>query len=747
MIPEEQAPERFDRITTAVFGAALFMSAALLFLVQPMFAKALLPLLGGAPAVWNTCVVFYELILLAGYWYAFSMQRRLPLSRQFLVHLALLLLVLVLLPLRVHAFLPPPTSVTAVPWLLITLLVSLGLPLLVLSATSPLLQSWFAATTHQRAHDPYFLYAASNAGSLLGLLIYPFVLEPRIGLHSQSFIWTVGYLVLVVCLGLAAFIAYRSARSESSSGESTPAESTPNGSNEIGSRRKLRWVVLALIPSSLMLSVTSYLSTVIAPIPLLWVVPLALYLLTFIIAFSGDSDARLRRLRQITPIVVLLLVVAMATYYQWVLSFVILPLTAFFLIALTCHSLLAADRPSKTHLTEFYLWLAGGGAAGGIFMAIIAPLIFTSVVEYPLVLIAAAYFTRAPAEPTRRAILWDLELPLLLGVLFATLISLEARYMPSRLQGDAILGFWVAAAIALVLFRRPLGFAASVAALFLCSALFTTTQENRIYVERNFFGVLSVLAVEGYHKLYHGQTMHGVENMRPGYRDNPLSYYARSGPLGQLFAHLGPELKHGSIAVVGLGVGSALCYHTEGQQWTIYEIDPAMDSIARDRRFFHFIDDCAPQTPTVLGDARLSLEKAPDATYDLMILDAYSADYVPVHLVTREAVSLYVRKLKPHGVLAFHITSNWIDLEPVLSALAADADLQCYVQHQRINLAEAETGKTPSNWIALAPAGPATDALQRDPRWYACRPTRFPVWTDDYSSLVTAIPVQIKIGP
>jgi hypothetical protein len=742
-----------ERWSIPIYAAALFVSAALLFLVQPMFAKALLPLLGGAPAVWNTCVVFYELMLLAGYAYAFYLQRHAPLRVQIILHLGLVLLVLAFLPLRIHTFLPPPSSITAVPWLLFMLLVSLGVPLLVLSATSPLLQSWFAATSYQRSHDPYFLYAASNAGSLVGLLCYPFLLEPLVGLRTQSVIWTFGYFALVACLGLAAFVLYRSIGKNASAASASETVderdlASDRDAGAIAAKRKIRWVILAFIPSSLMLSVTTYLSTVVAPIPLLWVVPLALYLVTFIIAFSGDSETRLGRLRRIGPFVVLFLVVVMAAQVAWPpLILFTIHLAAFFVIALTCHSLLAADRPSKAHLTEFYLWLATGGAAGGIFTAIIAPLVFTTVVEYPLVLVLAAFFLRDSSEQTERPRLWDYELPLLLGAALAVFISLEARYAPAQFMLKVTLAFAVAALIAIVAFRRPMGLAVSVAALLLCSLLFASSIENRLYVERNFFGINSVVTLGPYHFLVHGQTTHGLENMLPDRRDTPLSYYARSGPLGQIFDSLHPGA-HGSIAVVGLGAGSALCYQGQGQQWTIYEIDPAVDRIARDPHLFRFIGDCAPQTRTVIGDARLSLQQAPDNTYALMILDAYSADYVPVHLITREALSLYLAKMTNQGILAFHTSSFWIDLAPVLTSLARNAGLACYVEHDTfLSMDEARRGKFASTWFVMAHKASDVEALIRNPRWRPCGQTTFPVWTDDYSSLVTVIPVHFSIGP
>lgn len=732
--------ETFEAWSTAIYGAALFQSAALLFLVQPMFAKEILPLLGGTPAVWNTCVVFYELMLLAGYLYAFALQRWLAPRVQLVVHLVLVLVVLAYVPLRIHALGAPPPSATPVPWLLLTLLFSLGVPLLVLGATSPLLQSWFAATTHRRAADPYFLYAASNAGSMIGLLSYPFLLEPFLGVHSQTLIWSVGYFVLIACLASAGIVLFRGA-------EKSAAPPVDDAPAHIASRRIVRWILLAFVPSSLMLSVTTYMTTDIAPIPLLWVLPLGLYLLTFVIAFSRGNEWRVRILPKITPFALLLLIVVMAAQVAWPRPLLItIHLATFFLIALTCHSLLVADRPPKRQLTDFYLWLATGGALGGIFTAIIAPLIFTTVVEYPLVLVLAAFFIRDDTardhEPQGDTLFLDILRPLMLGGVLAICIVLLARFAPQAPPVAVTLAFAAAAIVAGVFFSRPARFALAVGGIFLCSILFAASHETRLYVERNFFGISTVLAFGPYHVLVHGQTIHGVENMLPARRNEPLTYYTRSGPLGQIFSSLGPQVERAPVAVVGLGIGAAMCYRTRGEQWIIYEIDPAVDRIARDTHFFTFIDNCAPSAPTLIGDARLSLDQAVKNRFSLMILDAYSADYIPVHLLTREALQIYSRKLTPHGVMAFHISNQWFDLEPVLGSLAGDASLTCYVEHDaNVTAAEASAGKSWSDWAVIARAREDIAALIHDVRWHPCRLSKFPVWTDDYSSLVTTLKV------
>ncbi|MBV8281918.1 MAG: fused MFS/spermidine synthase [Candidatus Eremiobacteraeota bacterium] len=703
----------------------------------------LLPHLGGAPAVWNTCVVFYQLILLAGYYYVFLLRRWATPRVQLIVHLALVLVVLAFLPLRIHAFSPAPLNNGAILWVLVTLTLSLGVPLLALTATSPLLQAWFGATTHERAHDPYFLYAASNAGSLLGLLCYPFALEPLLGIREQGSIWTVGYAALLLLVFACAAVFFRSATLPAAQdAESAPAD------EPIQLRRKMRWLVLAFIPASLMLSATTYISTVIAPIPLIWVAPLALYLITLILAFSAGLEARLARLRRFGPWFVLPLVVILAAGVSLSVPLMIfIHLTAFFLISLTCHSLLAADRPPKAHLPEFYLWLAAGGAAGGLFSAIIAPLIFRTLLEYQLVLVLAAFFLREPPKDNTPSRVQDWYLPLGLGAALALFISFRFHPEMPNVAIISLITFSVAALIALVAFRRPLAFAVSVGAMVACGILLDATTENTLYVARNFFGQHTVLSRGPFHLFYHGTTLHGLEDMRPAHQRVPLSYYTHSGPLGQMFALRAPELAHASIGVIGLGAGSELCYRTPEQRWTIYEIDPIVDRIARDQSLFKYVSGCAQDVPTVLGDARLSLEQAPDASYDLLLLDAYSSDYVPVHLITREAVQLYTAKLTDHGILAFHVSNRWFALQRVLGSISQSLGMTCYLNFEQVlTIDDLRRGKSTSDWIVLARSDADLGAITQDHRWRKCPPTNFRVWTDDYSSLVTAIPVVFKIG-
>jgi hypothetical protein len=527
-------------------------------------------------------------------------------------------------------------------------------------------------------------------------------------------------------------------------------------------------VLLAFVPSSLMLSVTTYISADIAAIPLLWVVPLALYLLTFILVFAARPPIPHRLAVRAFPIVLLPLVVVFVSHVALPLPLQIaLHLLVFFAAALVCHGELARQRPDPRHLTAFYLWMSLGGVLGGLFNAIVAPLLFTGVVEYPLTLVFACLlvpaFHRRDAEPAlpldklgnrlskgaqsrqklveRRARLLDLLLPAVAGVLTALLLVA----LPSFAVGPgAALAFGAPALLCLSFTRRPLRFGLGVGAVLLAGALYANRGGETLYTERSFFGIHRVSRLElsdsgTYHALVHGNTLHGMQSQQPARSREPLTYYYRSGPLGQAFEALGAAKATQPVAAVGLGAGSVACYAQPGQAWTFYEIDPAVERIARDPRFFTFLRDCAPDAPVVLGDARLTLARAPDGAYGWLILDAYSSDAPPLHLLTREALQLYVAKLAPDGVLALHITNRHLDLEPVLGNLARDAGLAALIGDGRqVGAQEAAQARTGSRWVLMARSPAHLGLLANDARWQPL--TTAPdqeVWTDDFSSLLS----------
>jgi hypothetical protein len=736
-----------------VCAVAMFASGALLFLVQPMIAKMVLPLLGGSPAVWNTAMLFYQVLLLAGYLYAHASHRWLSLRQQVWLHLLVIALPLAVLPMTLPVGWIPPADRNPIPWLLALLLVGAGLPFFAVSTTSPLLQSWFARSAHPRAANPYPLYAASNTGSMLALLGYPLLIEPQLALRDQSRYWAVGYGSFAVLILAAVAMLWRSSRSLSRTAEANASPMSP-AVQPVTIRRRLRWIFLAFVPSSMMLSVTMYMSTNIAPFPLLWVLPLALYLCTFIVAFGASRVIPLTALRRATPLVLLpVAVVILSEATQPIRPLILFHLLAFTFVALVCHTELAVDAPDSASVTEFYLWLSIGGALGGVANALLAPLLFNSVLEYPLVLVVAALLipayraADAPAETdalpsTPRALAMDLSLPIGLSAA-ALLIDIGVRQLNLGSEfGARVVTLGLAAVLCFPFAERPLRFGLGIAAMLLASTSFEKDR-RLLFAERSFFGISRVFVTGGggFHELAHGNISHGAQNLDPAHRRDPLTYYTRTGPAGQLILarqRIGVVKR---VAVIGLGAGSLACYRREGEIWTFYEIDPLVLRIARDARYFSYLRDCAPEAQVTLGDARISLASAADRMYDLMLLDAYSADAIPVHLMTREAIALYRRKLAPSGIIALHVSNRYFDLESVVAALAQDAGLVTLIRRDvGLSKEESRLGKTESVWMLLAEPATALDEIARDARWRrAAVAPGMKVWTDDFSSTLSAL--------
>jgi len=718
-----------SRMLLIVYATTIFLTASLLFVVQPMFAKMVLPLLGGSPAVWNTCLVFYQAALLAGYLYAHATTSWLGVRRQAALHVGLVLLPLLLLPIGIPSGWTPPAAASPIPWLLALLAVAVGLPFFVVSTTSPLLQKWFAGTGHPSAGDPYFLYAASNLGSMLGLLGYPVLLEPRLRLAEQSRLWSGGYLLLLVFTLACAVLLWRSP---------VPALADPSRERLTGlaARRRLRWVLLALVPSSLMLSVTTFISADVEAIPLLWVIPLAIYLLTFVLVFARRPLVPHALVVRVLPIALLALVVVLVKRANQPLLLIMgLHLGVFFVAAMVCHGELARDRPPPAHLTEFYLWLSVGGVLGGVFNALVAPLVFDSVAEYPLTVVLACLLAPGARGGGRGQVVRDVALPVVTGGVTAGLIVGTEWAGPAAAPVGSLLALVVPAMLCFGFSRRPLRFGLGIGAILLAGTLSTGEQGRVVATRRSFFGVNRVTldATRGLHLLIHGSTLHGAQSLDPARRREPLGYYDPSGPIGQVFEALGDPP---SVALVGLGAGALACYARPRDEWDFYEIDPLVESIARDPRYFTYLRDCLPDARVVLGDARLSLARA-GRRYDLIVLDAYSSDAIPVHLLTREALQMYLDRLAPVGVLAFHISNQHLDLEPVLADLARDASLAALIRGDDVTPAERARGKLASRWAVMARRPDDLGSLVTDARWAPPRaPAGGRVWTDDFSSVL-----------
>ena len=720
-----------------LYAATMLLSATLLFAVQPMFTKMVLPMLGGSPAVWNTAMMFFQTMLLAGYAYAHLTSRLLAWRHQAILHVTLLAAAFAALPIMPVAGWTPPTDGLQVFWLLGLFAVSIGLPFFIVSANAPLLQRWFAVSGHSSAADPYFLYGASNLGSIVALLAYPVAVQPVLGLFGQSMAWTAGYAVLVVLIGLCALSIHRQA-------ENQPAAAQPRTRDAAAPsswRLRLQWIVFALVPSSLMLGVTTHISTDVAAVPLLWILPLTLYLLTFVVVFSRRPVLKHQWMVAALPYLAILVVLnLMGIGKDWLYSLG-LHLTAFFVCAMVCHGELVRRRPAASNLTEFYLFMSIGGMLGGVFNALLAPVLFTSVIEYPLALIAVCLL-RPEGTAHRRQWRKDLLLPALL---------LAALALPAMLPGFRIpemgkLGSYAfLLGISLLVFSfkdHSVRFALGLAATMIGINVLTQHAEVLAH-ERSFFGVHRVQSDAGgaINLLLHGTTVHGAQYTDPARRRTQLTYYHHAGPFGQLFDAYAGHPQTGHVAVIGLGAGALACYRQPGEDWTFYEIDPVVVTMARDSGLFHYLEDCAKDSPIVMGDARLSLRHAPAHRYGIMFLDAFSSDAIPIHLMTREALQSYLGKLAEDGIIVFHISNRYLDLAPVIAALAKDAGLAGRTQRYMpaAELVEARTS-VPAELVILSREDRYLEPLDKSGKWQrldTIRPTK--PWTDDYSNIVGAI--------
>lgn len=691
--------------------------------------------MGGSPSVWNTCVLFFQTLLLLGYLYSLALTKWLSLRLQAGVHFQLIAFV------AIYLFTFQATSISTVQyenptfWLLKTLFVSVGLPFFVLSASSPLLQSWFSRLKHQLSVDPYFLFAASNAGSLIALVSFPLILEPSLALNNQHQYWRVGFVILTALTGVIVF-TLRSATKDRT-GQNTP-------STRLSARRRLKWIALAAVPSSLMLGVTTYITSDVAAVPLLWVIPLAIYLLTFVIAFSQKqfaSIATLNRLMVVGALLVILILASGATEPAWIL--VATNLGFFFFAALVCHTQLANDRPDVVHLAEYYLWIAVGGALGSLFNVLIAPVVFKSVVEYPLMIALACMLqsTASQDAETRQTKHFDFIYPI--GLLVLTVgLALLVAYV--RLNSP-ILKVLIVLGIPLIIInhffrQRPLRLALSLLAVMLASVYYSGSSDRTLHKFRNFFGSTRVTtdAIGKINSLHSGNTIHGRQFAEQSRRCEPLSYHHENGPLGQVMAVFNAAPPNPRVGVIGLGVGAMAAYSQPGQEWTFYEIDKDVIHLARNSQHFTYLQNCMKGSLNVVeGDARLSLQNKRDGQFGLIVLDAFSSDAIPIHLVTQEALDLYLSKLADGGIIAFHISNRSLDLKPVLADLAQSRKLFCFgFDDLRESSLE---GKDPSQWIVMSRSPEEISNLSINSQWKRLYGTEGRVWTDDFSNIFRAI--------
>lgn len=723
--------ESASRRIPGIFAASLFMSALLLFSVQPMIARLLLPLLGGSPQVWNGCMLFFQAILLAGYGLAHFMARRLPLAVQFMIGIGLLAGGALVLPFELSPELirSVPRETDPVGWLFRALFFTVGAPCLLLSICSPLLQAWFAGTSHPRAREAYFLYQASNLGSLVALAGYVALVEPRSTIPEQARAWRIGYLALGVLLASCAWLRSRFPGSPEV-GDEVRLQSHP-------ARSALAWLALSFIPSSLMLGVTTHLSTDVATHPLLWVMPFILYLVAFILAFETDLDAS-RWSRPFAGILVLwaATMVLEATQPIWIL----LHLLTFFQASFVCLSRVSALRPPASDLTRFYLCLAAGGVLGGVFNALLAPRLFDRPLEYPLVMLVTSALVPAGTTEIER----KRRPGPLLGIILAGAAAAGA-ILAGGSQDEVGLAARLPLALPLslcfLLRHHPAHFAAGLLAVLLVPAAIRGQGPSLVLRHRNFFGVSTVTreAALGVLQLEHGVTVHGRQYLDEKRSRIPLTYYHPTGPAGDVFQMVASRQDMPRVAVVGLGVGSLASYATSVQHWTFFEIDPFIVTLARDMRHFTFLAQSRARSLTVeIGDARLRLGAVPPASYDLLALDAFSSDAIPMHLLTRESLRLYVSRVREGGIVTMHVSNQYLDLRPVVARLAQDAGLEGLIrEHSEISDEARDASVAPSTWVVLTKDRGMIEQLVATGRWerLVASPDA-PLWTDDSASIL-----------
>jgi spermidine synthase len=746
----KSAEASFAGVLLPLFMLAIFVSAALLFFVQPMFAKMVLPRLGGTPAVWSVAMVFFQTVLLAGYAYAHFVTRNLQGRQAVMIHLGIMLIAILFLPLGIATgWTKPPASGEAF-WLLGLFAVSIGLPFFALSANGPLLQAWFARTDHPAAKDPYFLYAASNIGSFLALLAYPFVVEPLSRLQQQTFAWSAGFIFLIVLIAGCGYLIWNTKDLKFAKPAKGETADKPTWSEAFV------WIALAAIPSGLLIAVTNHISTDVAAVPFLWVVPLALYLLTFVLVFSRFAPLVHQAAVILQPLFIAALIASQVfegfDSIFWILA---IHIAAFFFTALVCHGELARLRPAPAHLTEFYMWMSAGGMIGGVLAALVAPQIFSWVAEYPILIVLALLCRPGWIWPTGRfaTVFFWVALALVAAATLAPAFGHKVPLLSDLSPGVYTYMKWaigILLVVSILLSFDSVKYAYVIALCFLTIKAYENLDARTRHTVRSFFGVHKV--TDSYDRrfrvLLHGTTIHGAQRVMTNdykpYAGRPelTTYYYKSAAIAQAVAQARVN-KNGPInyAVVGLGTGTLACHKQEKDSVTYFEIDPTTIEIATNpRRYgFSFLEQCAPDAKIVLGDARLTIADAPDGSYDILVIDAFSSDAIPIHLMTKEAVEIYKRKLAPRGILVMHISNRHLELASVVAGIAAangmvvrthntsEGDDEVNDEDYKFSGTVTALVKKPEDFGNLSEAKQWKDE-KVDPRQW--------VWTDDYSNVL-----------
>ena len=728
----------------AVFTVTLFVSALLLFGVQPMFAKMVLPKLGGSAAVWSIALVFFQSVLLLGYAYAHILTTRLRPNTAVIVHLFVFAAALLVLPIAYPAGWEHAPQEDLPLWLIGLFAVGVGFPFFAVSANAPLLQYWFSKTGHPHGSDPYFLYGASNIGSFAALLCYPFVLEPLLSIGAQSLLWSAGYVLLgalIACCGVALWRIGGAAKDTA-----VPAAPSKRILTRPSAADRLWWIALAAVPSGLLVGVTAYITTDLAAAPFLWVIPLALFLLTFVITFQRSPALPHKAMLRMHSLAVASFLIFMFMPLNG-LYMPVIHLAAFFISAMVCHGELVRRRPDAEHLTEFYLLMSLGGVLGGLFAGLIAPQVFTRVLEYPILLVAV-FLVRADTWEAFKAS--DRRL-LLAGAALLAVIAGSLMQPDLQVSGGARLSAAAVLFVGIVLFSKsPLTQAVLITAGIVMMIGYDLKQDTVARV-RGFFGVNAVLAKQDgdFYVLAHGTTIHGaqdrreLETLREGEYPEPRPYYHREGAIATAL-NLVRQQKGTvqNVGVIGLGTGGMACLRQPGESWKFFEIDPHVVALARNPKYFTYLTQCEATNSVVMGDGRIQLAAEANQAFDALVLDAFSSDAIPAHLLTKEAMELYLSKLKPGGAVVFHISNRYMELASVVAAVAETQGAATYVSRMGDDIwnSDPDSYRTASIVAVVARSQADLAAVAEDGRWFQVAEDVDTVpWTDDYSNVISAI--------
>lgn len=726
------------RLYVPLFSITLLLSATLLFSIQPMFSKMLLPFLGGTPQVWNTAMLFFQAFLLAGYAYAHITGKYLSVPVQAALHIILLAIFVGVLPATIPAGWEPGANTSPAFWQLSVMTLAIGGPFFVVSGSAPMLQHWFSGTSHKDSDNPYFLYGASNLGSMAALLSYPTVIEPLMTVHAQSQTWLYGYIALIFLTLACAALTISSASKKPDNNKKPAAEKIPGIT-------RIKWIALSFVPSSLMLGVTTYITTDIASVPLLWIMPFALYVSTFIIVFARKQILNEKTIKWLLALAVILLIVQMIGLKNFVnvypFALISIHMIVFFFMALSCHYRLAQAKPSAANLTEFYFFMSLGGVLGGIFNALIAPEFFIYPLEYPLALAAGLMLsvTKIKGNKISAEDIWIT--PIICGLCYTGFFLIDIKYETALILLCILNGSGL-----IYTAKNPWHFALTAGLVILLSPLTSsfsiTTHDKEIYRNRNFFGVHKIINTEKTRIFVSGVTNHGAQPLAPKDKLTRISYYSKYSPLTEVFDYLNSlPTKQQHIAALGLGIGVVSCYTHQGRSFDFFEIDKDVAKIAENRNYFTYLSDCGSPHKIFIGDGRLEIEKQPDHSYDTIVIDVFSSDNIPVHIMTVEALKTYFKKLKENGIIVIHISNKYLDLEPVFHEIGKVLNVPVLGKNTSIPRLIGNTGikSYPAHYIVMTKSPDALEYLKSHHWTPSFSREGVKAWTDQYSNILSVL--------